>query len=133
MTLIHSYSRAQAIEDGELLDANCIEPGITREAGFIVPVAFSRAAWQNCVHWDEQIEANKPHATGQDPVGRLWDVLKMAHLQVRGNATNRAMVSLLRIPTEGPRCSPDLIVLTAHSGPGDRGEHVVTITLAEED
>ena len=40
--LIHSYSRAQAIEDGVLVDVS----ETAREAGFTVPVAITRAAWR---------------------------------------------------------------------------------------
>ena len=43
--LIHSYSRAQAIEDGVLIDVSTV----AREAGITYPVALTSAAWGRCV------------------------------------------------------------------------------------
>lgn len=41
--VIHSYSRAQAIEDGVLVDVS----SMAKEAGFIWPVAVTAAVWGN--------------------------------------------------------------------------------------
>ena len=62
--LIHRYTRAQAIEDGVLIDVSAV----AREAGIRYPVALTRAVWQRCVA--------VPHGVlFQDEAGRLWDVL----------------------------------------------------------
>jgi hypothetical protein len=61
--LIHSYSRAQAIEDGVLIDVSAT----AREAGIRWPVALTRAAWERCV-------SVPPGVACQDEAGRLWDV-----------------------------------------------------------
>jgi len=45
--LIHSYTRAEALADGTLIDVS----ETAREAGFRVPVALTRAAWFDCVAW----------------------------------------------------------------------------------
>lgn len=47
--IISRYTRAEAIEDGELIDVT----ETAREAGFTVPVARTRAAWVDCVAWGE--------------------------------------------------------------------------------
>jgi hypothetical protein len=47
--VISSYTRAQAIEDGVLIDAS----NMAREAGFKWPVALTTAAWADCVDWSE--------------------------------------------------------------------------------
>ena len=41
--LIDSYSRAQAIEDGTLIDVS----EIANEAGFTIPVAVTQAVWHD--------------------------------------------------------------------------------------
>lgn len=132
-TVIHSYSRAQALEEGELVDADSLEEGMTRSAGFTIPVALTRAAWLDCVHWDETIEATKCQATGQDPKGRLWDVLGMARLAAMGGRGSTAPVSVLRVPADGSSCSPEVAVLRLQVGPGDQGEPVATLLLPGED
>lgn len=132
-TFIHRYTRADALADGELIDADSLEGGITQQAGFVVPVAFTRAAWFDCVYWDDQIEAGKPHATGQDSKGRLWDALTMARIVARGGTGDRATVMLLRVPPTGTLCTPDVALLRLQIGPGDRGEPVATLMLPEED
>jgi hypothetical protein len=60
------YSRAEALADGLLVDVT----ETAREAGFLYPVALTRAAWELCV-------ALSPPAkrAGNDDHGRLWDVL----------------------------------------------------------
>ena len=67
--LIHSYSRAEAIADGVLVDVT----KTASEAGFKVPVTITRAAWADCVEWNDEIEARK--ATTQDESGRLLGCL----------------------------------------------------------
>jgi hypothetical protein len=62
--LIHSYTRADALRDGVLID---VSP-TAREAGIRYPVALTRAAWGRCV-------AVPPGVLCQDESGRLWDVL----------------------------------------------------------
>ena len=47
--VISTYTRAQAIEDGVLIDAGAM----AREAGFKWPVALTTAAWADCVAWSE--------------------------------------------------------------------------------
>ena len=62
--VISSYSRAQAIEDGVLIDVS----EMAREAGFKHPVALTSAAWEDCVAWNSD---NKKRQTYQDESGRL--------------------------------------------------------------
>ena len=57
---IHSYTRAQAIEDGQLIDVSTV----AREAGIVWPVALTSAAWDDCVAWTDETEARKGY-TGE--------------------------------------------------------------------
>jgi hypothetical protein len=43
--LISSYTRSEALADGVLVDVT----ETAREAGFVIPVALTRAAWDLCV------------------------------------------------------------------------------------
>ncbi|MGB3291097.1 MAG: DUF6573 family protein [Burkholderiaceae bacterium] len=124
---IHIYSRAQATEDGSLIDiteAAC-------EAGFRLPVAMTAAAWADCVVWND---ADSMRQTAQNEAGRLWDVLWMASLAARraGNS-QRIAFTVHRVPRGGR--SPHSRPTTLHMciGPGDDGAPVITILLPTED
>src|SRR5699024_7951850 len=69
--LIHAHTRAQALADGLLIDAS----PMARECGFVYPLALTRAAWHDCVHWPSVASEDGPD---QDEAGRLWDVLQLA-------------------------------------------------------
>ena len=126
--IISVYTRAQAIEDGELVDVSTTAV----EAGFRVPVALTRAAWADCVAWTEVDEARK--CACQDEAGRLWDVLWMAR-QAAGRARGSDPVSyeLWRVPREGRGVRARRTTLVLHIGPGDDAEPVMTIMVPGED
>ena len=60
--VISTYSRAQAIEDGVLVDAG----EMATEVGFRIPVALTAAAWSDCVVWSH---ADSEHQVHQDQSG----------------------------------------------------------------
>jgi type I site-specific restriction endonuclease len=66
--VISTYTRAQAVEDGVLIDAG----GMAQEAGFKWPVAITADAWADSVAWSEDDSEKQVY---QDQSGRLWDVL----------------------------------------------------------
>lgn len=67
-------SRTELIEDGALVDVS----KLASEAGFLVPVALTRGAW------DRHVAVPDGDTSGQDETGRLWDVLHMASCQAYG-------------------------------------------------
>jgi hypothetical protein len=69
--LIDSYSRAEAIADGVLIDVSAVAGG----AGIRYPVALTRAAWERGVRVP-------PGVSCQDEAGRLWDGLWMLRCAV---------------------------------------------------
>ena len=73
---IFTYTRAQALADGVLVDAG----PLAREAGYRWPVALTAAAWADCVAWTD---ADSAAQVPQDETGRLWDVLFMGAHAVR--------------------------------------------------
>ena len=126
--VISTYTRAQALEDGVLID-----PGtMAAEAGFKWPVAITADAWADCVAWSEDDSARQIH---QDQNGRLWDVLFMAFYAVRTSqeSGDRILFQLLRVPRDGRSTKAKLVTLRMIVGPGDSGEPVITILLPHED
>lgn len=126
--VIHAYTRAQAIADGELVE---LPEAVCREAGFRFPVAATRTVWESCIHWPET-------ETGlQDESGRLWDVLWMARCAgLRVRDASRVEFQLHVVPRGGDASDdemPPLVTLVLHIGPGDTPDPVITIMLPGED
>ena len=126
--VISTYSRAQALEDGVLVDTG----EMATEAGFRIPVALTAAVWSDCVAWTDADSADQVH---QDPSGRLWDVLFMAHHAIRSSRSNgdQLMFQLSRVPRDGTSTEAAITTLKLIVGPGDQGEPVVTILQPTED
>ncbi len=76
--VIYAYTRAQAIEDGELIDVT----KTAKQTGFTLPVAVTRAVWDGYIDWTQ---ADDDKQTTQHASGRLWDVLWMLYLACRGS------------------------------------------------
>ncbi len=126
--VIYTYTRAQAIEDGVLVDVS----ETAREAGFRWPVAITQAAWEDCIAWTED---DNNHQVYQDESGRLWDVLWMALHAITSASANRSQMlyELYRVPRDGKSTEPRLTKLKLVAGPGDHAEPVITIMLPTED
>jgi hypothetical protein len=126
--VISTYTRAQAIEDGVLIDAGAM----AREAGFTWPVALTAAVWADCVAWTEKASKQQVY---QDESGRLWDVLYMASHAIRTSkdSGDRLLFPLYRVPRDGQSMEAVLVTLRLIVGPGDNGEPVLTILLPNED
>lgn len=114
---VHSYTRAQALSDGTLMDAS----GPARMVGFKLPVGVTAAVWADCVLWDPYAEV-----VPQNVVQRLWDLLSAARQAMDGAPeANLLHYELARIPPGGTQ--PEQVELTVHTGSGDNGEPVITI------
>ena len=126
--VIHSYTRAQAIEDGVLVDVS----ETAQKVGFKIPVALTCAVWQDCVAWND--DDNK-RQTYQDESARLWDVLYMLFVAIKASRSNGAekLYKLRRVPRGGRGHMAREVTLKSHIGPGDDGEPVITIMLPNED
>lgn len=126
--VISTYTRAQAIEDGVLVDAG----SMASEAGFKWPVALTSAVWADCVAWTEDDSEQQVH---QDHSGRLWDVLYMAShaIRTRSGSGDRLLFQLYRVPRDGQSTKAELTTMKLIVGPGDQGESVITILLPNED
>ena len=122
--IIHSYTRAEAISDGQLLDVSAT----AKEAGFNIHTVVTNGVWEDCVQWD-----NDTQAAHQDEDGRLWDVLWMANMAARRNGNGSEInYSIMRVPADGTSAEAQETNLVLHIGPGDSGEPVLTIMLPSE-
>ena len=128
--VIATYTRAQAIEDGVLVDVS----ETAREAGFVVPVAVTRAVWEDCCDWES--EADQKKNGWQSTSGRLWDVVSLARWAIRrarrGEQHEALYYRISRVPRVG-HGRKRIVILKLVSGAGDDGEHVITIMQPEED
>jgi len=121
--VISAYSRAQAIEDGGLVDVS----QVAADAGFKFPVAMTRAVWAQYVEVPRGVHA-------QDEQGRLWDILNMARFEIhRSREGGSELRFQLHVRQDNRNRPPPLVTLKLHIGPGDDPEPVLTIMLPEED
>jgi hypothetical protein len=120
--LIYRYSRADALRDGVLIDVS----DTAKEAGFRYPVALTQAAWERCV-------TVPPGVACQDEAGRLWDVLTMLRVAVRGQSGGAREVRFsVHVRNDNRDGTPPLVRLKAVCGPDDDGSPCITVMLPEE-
>lgn len=126
---IWSYSRADAIQDGVLVE---VPADITREAGIRFSVACSDHLW-SYVSPDYMDEL-----PGQSESGRLWELLHMfrlAAVQQRqtDRLTYRVIFVMKRFIGNKSIVRPETVTVQAICGPGDNGEPVITLMLPGDD
>ena len=126
--VIHTYTRAQAIEDGVLVDVS----DTAREAGFRIPVALTRTVWERLVALPDGYQG------WQDERGRLWDVVWMAHHYARRVSDRDRVTMCVRVRDirkdgrDSARAPRRHFPVVALSG-GDAGEPVITVLFPEDD
>jgi hypothetical protein len=129
--VIHTYSRADAIADGTLVE---VPEDLARNAGFRCHVAATRAVWEDCVAWSDA--DNRRKGTLQDETGRLWDVLWMASRRIgmtRLCDQDNVTFQVYRVRRAGRGVMPRPVTLVARTGAGDDDGQVITITQPGED
>ena len=121
--LIYSYTRAQAIEDGVLID-------ITADAqahGFKVHTVVT----DNLYHQYVEVPRGLDRCFGQSSAGRLHDLLTLAMFAARASkGTDRVYFKISFLMEPGRSEEANII---AHIGPDDNAEPVLTIMLPEDD
>jgi hypothetical protein len=119
--VLSTYSRAQAIEDGVLVDLCKGELGdLVKEAGFKIPVACTAEVFADCINLTDAATR-----AGNDIRGRLWDVLWMLKMAIRTSRSTDRINFTVRVVRERVRPTPTQLV--AVCGPGDNLEPVITI------
>ncbi len=126
--IIHRYTRAQAIEDGVLVDLTAW----ARETGFVIPVACTSTVWNQWI-----VPPEGTRELGQSERGRGHDVLWMLYVAIRrapGSAGSPGREQLtydvLFLDANGKH---QTVTFKAVCGPGDHGEPVMTIMQINED
>jgi hypothetical protein len=117
--LIHSYSRAQAIGDGTLVDVS----ETAKEVGITYPTALTRGVYERDVRVPEGI-------FGQDEAGRLWDILWMMRYAIRRGPEGDTL--LFTVFVRNDNREPQPIKLKGICGPDDDGSPCITVLLPEE-
>jgi hypothetical protein len=121
--VIFSYTRAQAIEDGVLVDLT----EWAKETGFKIPVACTSTVWNQYI-----VPPSGTKELGQSERGRAHDLLWMLYSTIRGAGKGDDRLLFKTIFLQAPR-RHETVTLKAICGPGDRGEPVLTIMLIDED
>jgi hypothetical protein len=119
--LIHSYSRSDAIRDGVLVDVT----EQARETGFKIPVALTRAVW------DEHVKVS-PKVVAQDERGRLHDILFCLYVAIGKTGLDADTVSY-QLYVRNTNGKPKLVNLKATCGPGDDLAPAITVLKPMED
>ena len=119
---IASYSRAQALKDGILVNVS----SVAQEAGLKFPLALTRAVWGAYVEV-------QPGVIGQDEAGRLWDIVYMLRVAIRRGMGGDSLRYQLHVRNDNRERIPPLVTLKAVCGPGDDAEPVLTVMLPDED
>lgn len=123
MDVIYAYTRAQALDDGVLIDVT----ETAKEAGIRHHTAVTAAVWHEYVRVPNGV-------TGQDERGRLWDILWMFWIAVRRLPKDQGSDLLLyQLLVRNDETEPKEVTLKAVCGPGDKLEPVITIMLPDED
>jgi hypothetical protein len=120
---IYTYSRKEAVDDGLQVDVS----KLASETGIRVPVFLTRAVYDQCVTVPEGV-------TGQDEIGRQWDILVILRLAVQaGYPDSRRLRFTLSVNNGGIK--PEMITLMAVCGPldADAPQRVITVMLPDED
>lgn len=121
---ISTYTRAQAIEDGALIDVTA-QAGSGPDGmlnGFTCPVAVTSSVWGAIERLPASLEGIA------DVRGRLHDVLWMALCAAKRGGSELDFVVIL--PSRGTRKRNRTLRMVA--GPGDAGELVITIGFATD-
>ena len=120
--VIYSYTRAQAIEDGVLVDVT----EQAKSSGLKVPVAITDHLFHAYVEAPTGLGAE-----GQSTSGRLHDLLTLALFAAKRTIhTDRVTFKVDFLMAPGRL---ETVQVIAHIGPGDTAAPVLTIMLPEDD
>jgi hypothetical protein len=121
--LISVYTRAQAIEDGVLVDLMQDTMAEVARQHYKHPIACTAAVW------DIMQKAVENERYGNDYAGVLHDMLWMSRVYKRQIAEN-IVIFRVKITGAGSRSVYDFKLIVS---PGDDAAPVITIMLPEED
>ncbi|WP_258111091.1 DUF6573 family protein [Alicyclobacillus sp. SP_1] len=120
MEYLSVYTRAQALDDGVLVDVT----ELSKEARIRYPVALTKALYEEVF-----VPSEADERLGQSVTGRLWDALTLFAWYAR-RINGHTFQYPLRVQ-RGHRAVD--VLLKAVIGPGDDLEPVITLLLPHED
>jgi len=119
---LKDLNRSEAIASGDIKDVS----ELAKEAGFRIPLAVTKAVWEDCIAW--------PKEDGlQDETGRAWDVIFMASRAAVDNKKSGepfAKYQIYRVKRGEQEAT--LVDLVLFIGPGEHMEPICTVYLLEE-
>jgi hypothetical protein len=137
--LISTYTRAQAIADGQLVDLTDAKDSAGRRLSpFKWPVAMTATAFGETIsvggEWRKDADGNETLVLPgcQDFAGRVWDVFWMLLVAIRQTPAGDTVRFPVSVLTDGIH-KRETVQLKSVCGPGDNGEPVITIMLPDED
>jgi len=124
--VIYAYTRAQAIEDGTLVDVT----ETAKEAGIKFPTAVTETLWNGYI---EPAERLKDH--GQSIQGRLWDVLFLFTIAAKTSpkGCSELFYKVNFLMENENSCKLETVTIKAVCGPGDDSAPCITLMLENED
>ena len=120
--VIHTYARAQALEDGVLFDCG----SLAKEAGFKWPVAITERLFR-----DYLTPAANLLDEGQSFTGRLWDVLSVLRFAIQSSKDDTCLHFSVLFQMS-PSTAPVPVELLSAAGPDDEGLPCITIMIPED-
>lgn len=122
--IIYSYTRANALEDGVLVD---LSPW-AKEMGIKFPVAVTDTVYNNYLVPKEEVAS----VWGQDLEGRIWDLLTMFRWAIH-NGKGTSHINFKAGFVMDKRGKQQEITFKALCHGGDNLEPVITIMMPHED
>jgi hypothetical protein len=126
--IIHSYTRAEALKDGVLVDVS----EAAKSLGFLTPVAFTQDVHGNHV---QPSNVTRPE-DAQERITGILTALRAAHareVRTRTLQAGDSVIFRLPLPAGAEASRAPVHYLKALLGPGDAGEPVVTVCEVYED
>jgi hypothetical protein len=122
--LIFAYTRAEALADGVQVDVS----KLAAEAGFKLPVFLTQGVHAEYVRLRDGL-------TGQDEIGRLWDILTMLHHAIRNAQAGTRRLEFSLYIRNSDADGAKLVTLAAECGAKDLNDPspALTVMLPDED
>ncbi|MBA4148496.1 MAG: hypothetical protein H0X66_10320 [Verrucomicrobia bacterium] len=121
--IIYSYTRKQAVADGVQIEVT----KTAQEAGIKFPVFITRAVFDTYVAIPEGV-------TGQDEVGRLWDIIWMLRYAIQNSREGAERIGVpLYVWNDNIRARLVKLIAVCSALDIDDPQPAITVMLPDED
>jgi uncharacterized protein DUF6573 len=118
---IASYTRAEALADGWLIDVS--DPA--KEAGLLYSVAVTADVWVECIRIPEGLECDTE-------ANRVWNIVWLLTCEIILEKREVDEITFRMYVRQAPNRLPQRVTLRAVCEPDDNGNPCLTVMLAEE-